>query len=216
MIGDRIIIKPEHIAKAEYILPSVVQVYNKEKIVITIGGVSGTGKTEVACVLQQLLWEKYSIRAKIIHLDDYYKTDWVNRNKIRAQQGIDLVGILEIQWNKLIKIIKRFRSIHRKLYVQRIHRFTNSIEYVVTNNKCIDVLIIEGLYSNYLMTYKQKEVQPNLTTHLLGTTKDTYAFRKERVKENPDTTFRKLVIEREAKQVQELRKYAQINVPFKL
>ena len=51
MIGDKIIIKEEHIKKANIILPYIISLVKRNrkksiKIVVGIGGESGTGKTE--------------------------------------------------------------------------------------------------------------------------------------------------------------------------
>jgi len=211
MIGDRIIIKEEHIKKASIILPYITSLVKNNrkkpiKIVIGIGGESGTGKTEINTVIQRLLWEKHKLRAKQIHLDDYYITNWQNRNKIRKEKGLDSIGICEIQWDKLKQVIKRFKSHKKKLYVQRIHMFTDSIEYVIANNRNIDILLIEGLYTLYLCKFGLID----LPIYLEGSMKDTYQFRKERYKENPDDTFRKLVLIRESKEVRKTKKYAKV------
>ena len=215
MIGDKIIIKEEHIKKANIILPYIISLVKRNrkkpiKIVVGIGGESGTGKTEVNTVIQRLLWEKYKLRAKQIHLDDYYITSWQNRNKIRKEKGLDAIGICEIQWDKVKQVIKRFKSHKKKLYVQRIHMYTDSIEYVIANNRNIDILLIEGLYTLYLCKFGLID----LAVYLEGSTKDTYQFRKERNKENPDDIFRKLVLFRESKEVKKTKKYAKVVIPW--
>lgn len=220
MLGDTVNIKPEHIDKAEMLLPTIHQYYSnpeytlQTKLVVLVGGESGVGKTEVNTVLQKMLWERFSLRAKQIHLDDYYETNWQTRDSIRQKRGITSVGLCEIEWSKLQKIIKIFHSSKGKLYVQRIHRYLNDIEYTIAPNRKIDILLIEGLYANYLR--KICPVQTGLGIYLEGGIKDTYSFRKERAKENPDDTFRLEVLKKESIDVRSTRQYADIVVPFHL
>jgi len=54
----------------------------------------------------------------------------------------------------------------------------------------IDVLIIEGLYAGYVDG-------TNMRVFLEGSVNSTYSFRKMRGKENPDSDWRKFVLERE-------------------
>ena len=62
------------------------------------------------------------------------------------------------------------------------------------NNDHIDVLIIEGLYAGYIPI-------SNLRVYLSGDLDSTYEFRKRRGKENPDSDWRKFVIQKEQEAV---------------
>ena len=205
MIGDRLIFHPEHYIKGKLICSEVMDNYFGDKIVVTIGGESGTGKSEVASILQDSLWNSHKVRGKIIHIDDYYFTPWQNRNSIRKKTGI--IGIEEINWNKLKDILKTFRNGKKFLYVERIHMYTNSVEKIVANNKNIDILVIEGLYANYLE-------DKDLGIYLEGTYKETKAFREERQKEKINK-FRMEVLEKEHKDILKTRKMSDIFIPFK-
>lgn len=207
MIGDIIIVEPIHRLKCNIIYPAVIDIYKCRKIVVTIAGISGTGKTEIATVLQNNLFYWHKLRAKIIHIDDYYRTDFHTRNDARKETGI--IGKEEINWMKLSHIISIFRSNLPKLYVRRIHKFLDSVEYVISNNRKIDVLIIEGLYANYLD-------DRDFSVYLEGNTKQTYEFRKRRGKENPDDDFRKLVLKKESEDVINSRKFSDMIIPFEL
>lgn len=134
-------------------------------------------------------------------------TNWQERNKIREKRGIDSVGAKEIDWFKLDRIFKRFKSDKRKLYVQRIHRFTNSLEYVIAQNRSIDVLLFEGLYACY-------NNKTDLKIYLQGSMKDTYQFRKERGKENPDDNLREKILVKESIDVRKTKKKANIIVDW--
>lgn len=201
MIGDRLIFTERQVKISDNLIEKL---YNRWKIknkkrVICIGGTSGTGKTEIARLLQEKFWEKYKLRSKVISLDDYYMLSWHNRNSLRKKRGINTVGFLEIQWDKIKQIIKTFRRNAKKNYAQRIHKYMDTLEYVIFNNRHCDILIIEGLYANYLM-------DKDVGVYLEGTVNQTYEFRKTRMKENPDNPFRQEVLEKEAKDVRKTKK----------
>lgn len=210
MIGDIELIKPIHTKKAVILAPKILEVRtsgNIIKLVITLGGESGTGKTEISREIQRILWESYKIRVKIIHVDDYYKTDYHNRNEIRKETGI--IGKEEIDWKKLNKVTRHFKEGRKKLYVQRIHRYIDSIEYSISFGDKIDVIIVEGLYANYLD-------RKDFAIYLEGSINETYDFRKERGKEDPDTEFRQFVLEKERNCIVQSKRFSDIIIPFKV
>ncbi len=57
----------------------------KMPLVITISGVSGTAKTEVGVLLQELL-EKENSNYKLLHIDDFYNTKPHYRQATRRGQ----------------------------------------------------------------------------------------------------------------------------------
>jgi uridine kinase len=178
-------------------------------MILVCGGQSGVGKTEVSDIIQVALWEKYKIRSKIIHLDDYYKVHWQRRNGWRRERGLPAVGLTEIKWGMIKSIIKKFRN-SQTLKIQQIHMYIDAIEKTLVSSRNIDILILEGVYANYL---KKKGIV-DLGIYLEGNVGDTYNFRKERAKENPDDTFRQKVLEKEAKTAKRTKKYADLVVPY--
>jgi uridine kinase len=207
MIGDIIIIEEIHSRKATKAYIAFRESL-KRKMVIAIGGRSGTGKTEIASLFQRWLFERKNKRSKIIHLDDYYNSDFQNRNAIRADTGV--IGAKEVNWSKVNKVIKDFKENRRKLYVQRIHKYLNAYEHSISPGHKIDILIVEGLYANSLGKHKDFGI------FLEGSDEDTYEFRVKRGKENPNDAFRKRVLETEAKDVDLSKKYADLIIPFEV
>lgn len=216
MVGDTLIFLETQNKKVEQIIPLILKKYksiNKRKIkklVVTISGKSGTNKTEIAHLIQKSLWESNKIRVKKLHLDNYYLTPFQTRNEIREKQGIKSVGIKEINWYKLKQIIKTFRSNRRKLYVQQIHKYLDSVEYIISPNKKIEILLIEGIFATNLRRHNLSD----LAIHLEGNDKQTYEFRKLRMKENPDDIFRQHVLKKESKDCERIKKYADILIEF--
>jgi uridine kinase len=206
MIGDRLLIRKRHILIVNNLLPVISKKINKEKFIITIGGESGTGKSEIASLLQEKLYPEK--RVKLIHVDDYYFSNWKERNKVRKKEGLNSVGKNEIDWKKLDSILSSFKQKDELLFVQRIHKYTDSIEQVVVKNQNIDIIILEGLYSCY---YKEAD----LKIYLEGSIKDTYFFRKERAKENPDDEFRQKVMEKERESIVQSKRFSDIIISWK-
>jgi len=205
MIGDPVIIKEIHKLKAKKVIDKI-----KPGYVVTISGPSGVGKSEVGTYLCNLL-ENKKLTSFLISVDDYYKTSWKERNIIRKKRGIDSVGLNEINWTQLRYLVESFKT-KSPLRFQRIHRYAATVEYNHIDSTYIDILIIEGLYACYLKKWDLTD----LDVFLEATTKQTYEFRKERKKENPDNEFRQLVVEKEARVVGQLRKYADIIIPFEV
>lgn len=211
MLGDTILFQQEHYVKKDYLLKKFLPLFQEKKTVITISGESGTGKTEIAKLLQADLWNLFSIRAKVIHVDDYYKVTWQRRTAWRKLRGLDIIGCDEINWEKLKSVIKTFKSDAKKLYAQKIHKFTDSIEYVIANNRNIDVLIVEGLYAGCPCQNMEKYLDYNV--FLEGSVKETKEFRLKRKKEVMDS-FRDLVLKKEHEAIQKIRKTAHLVIPF--
>ena len=116
---DNIIIQQQHKDKAKYIFKHI-----KNKEIISIGGGSGTGKTEVALCLQDLFLKRKK-KYQVISEDNFYNTHWRNRNRVRKLRGI--IGLQEIAWEELETVI----GVYRRL-------------------PCYDGVIVEGLYTNYI------------------------------------------------------------------
>ena len=183
LVDDIIIIKDEHEKKANIIYIELLERY-KNKIVLTICGVSGTGKTEVSIVLQSILYRYNKKNTKIIHMDEYYKVAPNIRNKVREET--EIIGPEEINWDKLKSNIDK----HKK-------------------DKDCNVIIVEGIYANYLEN-------KDFGVYLNGKNIDTYEFRKERGKENPDDEFRKHILEVEEKFVIDSRSNSDLVIPYEV
>jgi len=199
MIGDKIIITSEHKRKAKHIFNEFLSRYKVgANHIIQIGGEAGTGKTELALILRVLFYDE-GIRSDIIHIDDYYKTNWSNRNDIRRRTGI--IGKKEIDWEKLNGVINTYRTdFYSSLVVQRINKFTDSVEKAIMDKNHIDVLIVEGLYALYTK-------DGDFKVYVDGTYEDTKKFRELRNKE-PQTKFRQKVLQKEHKDVMGSRNFA--------
>lgn len=197
MKGDKILIKSSHKKKAKNILKTIDI---KTKMILSIGGESGTGKTEIATVLRDLLYDK-GYRVNIVSLDDYYGTLPAERLEERKKSNYDEVGVGEIDWHFVHCIGEKFlKKTPRNIWCQRTNRYTNSVESVQWNSKDVDILIIEGLFACHVLV-------PCTKFHIEGTIKDTLEFRTKRGKEVMGS-HRTKVLKLEKRAVKKLKKLA--------
>lgn len=148
MLHDLITITPRHENAARLIIDKLTELHREtqnEKMLITISGEVGSGKSTVSMVLGRLL-KKQDIRAKIIDLDDYYKIPPRERRQWRMKNGLESIGYDEYNWDKLNQNITDFRR-NRKSSMPCVDLITGYVDELNTDFKGVDVLIVNGLYS---------------------------------------------------------------------
>ena len=200
MINDRLIVLPKHKKNAQ-------QIFEKKSIIL-IGGCSGTGKSETSDCLQELLFEK-KLSSLTLALDDFYLVHPTIRNYNRKKQGIDSVGLKEIDWESLCRICEDFKS-NKPIHFKRTHKYADIIEHNIVDSEDIDILIIEGLYVNYLCKFEHEDI----SIYLDGSPAQTLEFRKQRGKENEEDSFRIKVVQKEFNVVCQLKRHASVIILF--
>ena len=144
MLGDVLLIEKKHEDAAKTILKRVLK-ERKEKYMVAISGESGSGKTELAHVLAKLL-KKDGIRAKPIHIDNYYKVPPLERTEWRKQHGFESVGYTEYDWEIINGNIRKFKE-GKEATMPCIDLVTDQIDTLTTNFQDVEMLIIDGLYA---------------------------------------------------------------------
>ena len=201
MYGDILVFQPIQNLKA-YLIAERIMSY-KKPIVVTIYGVSGTAKSEIAYLLQQKLLQ-HNKSSYCLSIDDYFKTHPLEREEIRKRTGV--IGHREINWKKLNRVIRDCR-LRCKSWVQEYYLFYQNLRHLKINFNKVEVLIIEGIYAGYLKS--------DFAVFLDATEEQTYKFRKKRRKENPDDSFRKLVLKKEREDILAVKGKANILITFK-
>lgn len=215
MIGDKIVIEKIHELKADIIfgylvkwgiqdkVTSMIDDFTSDnKIILSIGGESGTGKSEIAILLREMFF-KSGITSYIISQDDYYSSDYQSRNKLREKNGIETVGYQEIEVEKLNTLCSNFKE-NKGLQIQQLNLFTRLMEIVIASS-VFNVLILEGLYTNYL--------NADFKVYLEGNVRDTQYFRMNQGKEE-QTDFRQKVLEKESRVVCQSKPLANLIITF--
>ena len=203
MISDRLIVEERHFRIAK----SVKSAVEKEDIVL-VYGTSGTGKSEVSDCLQGELFKK-KLSSLVLSLDDFYLIHPTIRNFNRKKLGLESVGLIEIDWEYLTRICQDFKE-KKPIYFRRVHKFADVVEHNTIDSDDIDILIIEGLYSGYMKNYGYGDY----SIYLEGSPAQTFDFREKRRKENPNDVFRSKVVTKEYNVISQLKKYADVLIPF--
>jgi hypothetical protein len=179
MHKDILVFLDEHTTKAR----QVVDFYLEDTVgrnyegIIGISGISGTGKSEVASECNRILYE-IGISSFVINMDKYYRVNADVRNKWRKEECY--IGHKEIDWYALDKEIKRFRD-----------------------NK-IKVLIVEGLYSNY--------ITGAIKFYIEGNIESSDEFRLLRGKEIETDPWRQYVVGEEYADILESLQYCNYTI----
>lgn len=210
MIGDPILIDEHDKSFAQRFLNYIRIDSSYPHSIITIGGPSGSHKTEKAHALLREL-NKSGFKVKVITQDDLYRISPLNRQSYREYHGIDCVGVDELDWNLVNCICQDYRM-GFPVWMPRYDTCAEHFEWVNWASGDVDFLIIEGIYANFLKP--RLDVTPRFSIFLNLTPEQTYQFRKIRAKENPDNAFRKAVVQKEYKICLESKKHAKFIVDF--
>ena len=199
MLGDILLITDKHRAAAKEIVNEIIKL-NKSKVVICVSGESGSGKTELSHCIGKELVKNHNIPSKIIHSDNYYHIHPHIRNEWRVKNGIENVGINEINWKTLINNIQDF--INSKIsQMPCVDLVPDEVDMLTTDFSKIKVLIVDGLYAINLPA--DISIFIDLTYH------ETKKAQAERGKEKTDE-LRWQILEQEHKNVISLKEKANI------
>ena len=186
MKGDKLIIHEGHLRAAKQICKIVFQeiMKSKNKFIITIAGESGSGKSEIAESLSQLLSEK-NIKSFIFQQDDYFiyppKTNAEMRRKNINNVGLSEVNLALLDQH-LKSILQKKDEIDKPLVIFDEDRISDEI----INLNDIQVIMVEGTYTTTLQ---------NVNKHIFidQTYLDTRESRKKRARENQDEFLEKIL-----------------------
>ncbi len=201
MLGDVLLITQKHKNAARDILKRVLRC-KTNKYIVAISGESGSGKSELAHCLAVMLKEE-KIHAKLMHTDNYYKIEPTKRTEWRKKHGINNIGFNEYDWELINKNIQDFKM-SRQTTMPCIDIIPERVDYITTDFKGIDLLVIDGLYAINANDVDLR-IFIDLTYH------DTKGAQIERMKE-PSDEFRLHVLEREHIVVQSLKPTADLLV----
>jgi len=145
MLGDVLLIKDKH-RKASAQIFEHVEAMRGDKIIIAVGGESGSGKTEIGHVLARLL-KKEGTPAKVMHIDNYYKTSPEERHAWRVEHGVDSIGYTEYDWDLIDQNMTEFREDKADVVMPCIDLLTDQEDRLLTSFQGLRYMIIEGLYA---------------------------------------------------------------------
>ena len=200
MLGDILLITEKHEKAAAQIVDRLGRI-ESDKMVIAIGGESGSGKSELAHVISRRLKSKGEL-AKILHIDNYYKVPPQERTAWRKRHGVESIGLAEYDWDLINQNVAEFRE-SKEAVLPCIDLLTEQQDRLITNFEGIKYLIVEGLYP--LKADADLRIFIDLTYH---ETKKAQILRGK----EPQNEFRLQVLQREHEVVQSLRPLADLLV----
>jgi uridine kinase len=200
MLGDVLLITEKHEKAAEQIVDRLSRI-ESHKMVMAIGGESGSGKSELAHVTSRRLKDKGEL-AKILHIDNYYRVSPQERTEWRKRHGVESIGLSEYDWDLINQNIAEFRE-SKEAVLPCIDLLTDQEDRLITNFEGIKYLIVEGLYP--LKADVDLRIFIDLTYH---ETKKAQILRGK----EPQNEFRLQVLQREHEVVQSLRPSADLLV----
>lgn len=147
MIGDKLVIKPHHTARAVDIVGYLADRIDTP-FTMTVAGESGAGKSEVAAEIARLLTDR-GIKSGILQQDDYFVFPPKTNHEMR-RRNIEQVGLYEVKLDFMDSNMRSFRRrespIFKPLVIFDEDRITTE-EMEVSD---LAVLIAEGTYTTSL------------------------------------------------------------------
>lgn len=197
MLGDVLLITEQH-KKAALQIARLLEGDEREKMILAVGGESGSGKTEVAHELARHL-KSLGTPAKIMHIDNYYRVSPADRTPWRMEHGIDSIGYSEYDWELINHNIREFLEDREEVIMPCIDLLTDQEDRLLTSFKGLRFLIIEGLYA--IKAEADLRFLIDLTYH------ETKKAQRVRGKE-PVNEFRWQVLQREHEVMRSIRPLA--------
>ena len=201
MLHDVLLITDKHKKAAEQIVEQI-NTMEGQKIVIAIGGESGSGKSELGHEVARLL-KAQNTPAKVMHIDNYYKTSPQERNPWRKAHGVKNIGYTEYNWDFINRNLEEFCEDAAVAVMPCVDLLTDQEDFITTSFHGLRYMVVEGLYA--VKIEADLRVLIDLTYH------ETKKAQLVRGKETMDE-WRLQVLEQEHQVVQSLRPLANLIV----
>ena len=201
MLHDVLLITDKHKKAAEQIVEEI-NTMEGQKIVIAIGGESGSGKSELGHEVARLL-KAQNTPAKVMHIDNYYKTSPQERNPWRKAHGVKNIGYTEYNWDFINRNLEEFCEDAAVAVMPCVDLLTDQEDFITTSFHGLRYMVVEGLYA--VKIEADLRVLIDLTYH------ETKKAQLVRGKETMDE-WRLQVLEQEHQVVQSLRPLADLIV----
>lgn len=206
MIGDKLLISDYHRAAANIILPAVQHklAAGATCVTVSVGGESGSGKSEVANCLATAL-EESGKTCLILGQDDYFRLP-PKSNHQKRKADISWVGLGEVRLDLMEAHICALKEHPEKPLSKPLVEFKEDrIGCEVIERGIRDVVIIEGCYTTLLSNV---DVRAFIDRTYLQTRKS----RKKRARD-PSEVFLERVLRIEHKEIAGHKPLADIVIP---
>jgi len=150
MHGDRIVIEPHH-ERAARAIDGWLEAHclpNHQRLVITVAGESGSGKSETAAALAEALGRR-GVDSVVFQQDDYFVYPPKSNDRAR-RDDIDWVGPGEVRLDLLDEHLQAFRDGATRLTKPLVRYAEDRIDSETIDLHGFEVAIAEGTYTTLL------------------------------------------------------------------
>lgn len=151
MKGDIIFLEPHHVEAGRKIVDEIILDINKQKrkYIITVSGESGSGKSETAKAISDVL-EKHKIKSTVLGQDDYFVLPPESNDKKRREDDSWLGPHVEVKMELLNQQILDALNDKEEIVKPLISYSENSISEEKVKLNDVKVVIVEGTYTSLL------------------------------------------------------------------
>lgn len=216
MPGDKIQIEEQHIRKAEKIYPVLKGMLHNKKMVISVFGGSGVGKSEIASLLAGMLTAD-GIGTYVMSGDNYPRRipaeNDAERERVYAVGGRDALAAYlgspqEIDFDEVNGILRQFHEGKERISLKRMGRTPDALWHDEVDFSSVEVLILEWTHGN-----SDNITGVDIPILLNSTHQETLEHRRSRARDKGvDSPFTTMVLEIEQKQIADRAKDAKIIV----
>jgi uridine kinase len=147
VIGDKLIIEKHHTDRAAEICALLADRI-QDKLVITVAGESGAGKSELASEIARLLTEQ-GLKTGVLQQDDYFVFPPKTNHEMR-RRNLEQVGPQEVKLDFLDSNLRSFKRGENPIYKPLVNFDEDRITTEEMDISDLKVLIAEGTYTSLL------------------------------------------------------------------
>jgi len=156
MKGDKLVIQEAHVEAARRIinmlLPQIIEA--QSKFAIAIAGESGSGKSEIAASLSELLSEN-GVKSIILQQDDYFVYPPKTNAEMR-RKDIGHVGLSEVRLSLLNQNLQHIMEGKTEIEKPLVIYDENLITKETVKVEGVKVTIVDGTYATLLKNVHQR------------------------------------------------------------
>jgi uridine kinase len=211
MIGDKLVIKDYHRKGAELVFAYIESTQPQIPFALTVSGESGSGKSEIAHCIKELL-EASQKTVTILGQDDYFRLP-PHSNHQQRKNDLSWVGPREVQLDLMDYHISKLLDPQGLVVVKPLVHFEENIISTEAVQGPFDVVIAEGTYTALLA---QPSVKAFINRDFRETKKDRLARNRDQALENGQDqalTFLEEVLTIEHEEIKQHKELASLVIP---
>ena len=211
MIGDKIVIKEYHRLGARLVIDYIHTHEPQSPYALTVSGESGSGKSEIAHCVKELL-EAEGKKVAVLGQDDYFRLP-PHSNHQQRTEDIGWVGPKEVQLDLMDYHVQKLLDRQGFTVIKPLVHFEENIITTEPIEGPFDVVIAEGTYTALLST---PSIRAFIDRDFRETKKDRLARNRDQALENGkdnQLTFLEDVLTIEHNEIKTHKSKASIIIP---